>query len=101
MVAILEKMKVFFGIMHSILPGVLTGDDLGRIVLRMVSEIGSGIIAGYYFIYLLEKSNSLFTPIFVHAILDYSIGGIGIITAIGAGIYLFIIDRNRTKQLLH
>lgn len=91
----------FFGILHSILPGILAGNSLGRIVFSMLNEIGGGIIIGYYYIYLLEKSKSLYIPIFVHAIADYSRGGIGIITMIGAGIYLYMADRNKTKQSLH
>ena len=91
----------FFGILHAILPGILAGDSLRRIVFSMINEIGGGIIMGYYFIYLLEKSKSLYIPIFVHAISNYSRCGIGIITMIGAGIYLYIADKNRTKQSLH
>lgn len=61
----------------------------------MLSEMGGGIASGYYFIYLLDKSKSLFIPIFVHAILNYTVGYIGILTAIGAGVYLFILDRKK------
>lgn len=91
----------FFGILHAILPGIVAGDSLERIIFSMINEIGGGIIMGYYFIYLLEKSKSLYIPIFVHAILNYSRGGIGIITMIGAGVYLYIADKNGTRQPLH
>ena len=83
----------FFGIMHAMLPGILAGFSITQIGISMLGEIGFGIIGGYYFIYLLERSKSLFIPIFVHAILNYSIGGIGILTALGTGIYLFINSR--------
>lgn len=83
----------FWGILHAILPGLLAGEALGQIGIRMLSHIGGAIVSGYYFIYLLEKSKSLFIPVFVHAILDYSVGGIGVLTAIGTGVYLFKLDR--------
>ncbi|MCT4618348.1 MAG: CPBP family intramembrane metalloprotease [Marinisporobacter sp.] len=90
----------FWGILHAILPGLLVGDSIWQIGIRMLNEIGAGIVFGYYFIYLLEKSKSLFIPIFVHAILDYTIGYIGILTAIGTGIYLFILDRKKIQEQL-
>jgi membrane protease YdiL (CAAX protease family) len=80
----------FWGSMHAILPGLLSGDSINQLGISMLSEAGPGIVMGYYFIYLQEKSSSLFIPIFIHAILDYTIGFIGIFTAIGTGIYLFI-----------
>ena len=90
----------FWGILHAILPGLLAGDVLGQIGIRMLSEIGGGIATGYYFIYLLEKSKSLFIPVFVHSILDYSVGSIGIVAAIGTGVYLFILDRRKLQKTL-
>ena len=90
----------FWGILHAILPGLLAGDGLRQIGIRMLSEIGGGIVAGYYFIYLLEKSKSLFIPVFVHAILNYTVGGIGVLTAIGTGVYFFILDRKKLHKSL-
>lgn len=90
----------FWGILHAILPGLLAGNDLWRIGIGMLSEIGGGIAVGYYYIYLLEKSKSLLIPVFVHSILDYSVGSIGIITAIGTGAYLFILDRKKLQKSL-
>ena len=91
---------LIWGILHAILPGLLAGEGLGQIGIRMLGHIGGGIAAGYYFIYLLEKSKSLFIPVFVHAILDYTVGGIGIFTAIGTGVYLFILDRKKLQKSL-
>ena len=91
---------LFWGILHAILPGLLAGNDLWRIGIGMLSEIGGGIAAGYYYIYLLEKSKSLFIPVFVHSILDYSVGNIGIIIAIGTGVYLFMLDRKKLQKAL-
>lgn len=57
----------FFGVMHAILPGLLAGHDLGQIVLEMLNEIGGGIVVGFFFIYLMEKSSVIITSIlFVH-----------------------------------
>lgn len=77
------------GIMHGILPGLLVRNIIGQ----MLSWIGGGIAIGYYFIYLLEKSKSIFIPVFVHAILNYSVGYIGFFTAVCTAIYLFVTDK--------
>ncbi|KAB3529389.1 CPBP family intramembrane glutamic endopeptidase [Alkaliphilus serpentinus] len=89
---------LFFGILHAVLPGVLKGYTIFQIGISMLSEIGGGILIGYYFIYLLEKSKSLFIPVFVHAILNYTVGIIGILTAIGTGVYLLINSRKDLKE---
>lgn len=83
----------FFGVLHAILPGILAGKGLGGIAFSMLSEVGGGILMGYYFIYILEKSQSLYIPVFVHAIMDYSIGVVGIITIIGTAYYLRKLDK--------
>lgn len=88
----------FWGIMHAILPGLLAGASIGQIGIRMIYEIGGGILCGYFFIYLQERSKSLLVPVFVHAILDYSVGYIGVITAIGAFIYLFADNRKKIHK---
>ena len=91
----------FFGILHAILPGIVSGKGLVGIAASMLNEIGSGIIMGYYFIYILEKSKSLYIPILVHTILNYSIGVIAIIPIIGTWIYLYKVDRDaRSKENL-
>ncbi|HHW31938.1 MAG TPA: CPBP family intramembrane metalloprotease [Clostridiaceae bacterium] len=89
----------FWGILHAILPGLVAGEGLKLIIVRMLSYACGGIAAEYYFIYLLEKSKSLFIPIFVHAILDYTVGVIGILTAIGTWAYLFVLDRKNHNTL--
>lgn len=89
---------LFWGILHAVLPGLLAGGTIVQIGISMLSEIGGGIFAGYYFIYLMEKSKSLFIPVFIHAILNYTVGIIGILVAIGAGIYLFISSRKEEKE---
>lgn len=92
---------LFWGITHAILPGILAENGLGEIGLTMLSEIIGGIVLGYYFIYILEKSKSLFIPIFIHAILNYSVGGIGLITAIGTWLYLYKLEKNKSPATLY
>ena len=89
---------LLWGLPHAILPGLIAGSDLGRIGMDMLSQVGFGIVTGFYFIYLLEKSKSLSVPILVHTILNYSVGPIGTLTAVGAGFYLFQKDRLDRKN---
>jgi membrane protease YdiL (CAAX protease family) len=88
----------FFGILHAILPGLVAGNSLGQIIFSMRNEIGGGILMGYYFIYILDKSNSLYIPIFVHAIMNYAITSVSIITMIFIPIYLYTIDKKAIKE---
>ena len=81
---------ILWGIGHAILPSLLNGPGKGQLLqllAGMRNEIGGGIVSGWYFIYLQEKSKTLWIPILIHAILDYSFGYIGIYIAIGAFFY--------------
>lgn len=78
---------VLWGICHAILPSLLNNLDTSQFLSGMCSEIGGGIAMGCYFIYLQEKSKTLWIPILIHAILDYSFGYIGVYIAIGAFFY--------------
>lgn len=89
---------ILWGSMHAILPGLVAGEQLGEIGLNMISQLGFGIAAGYYFIYIMEKSASLFVPVLVHAILNYTVGPIGIITAVGTGLYLILHQLKNDKK---
>lgn len=86
-----------FGITHAILPGILANKSILEIAVAMLSELMGGIVFGYYFIYLQEKSNSLLVPIFIHAILDYGAGFLSMIPAIGTFIYLFSKSKSTSK----
>lgn len=79
--------------MHSILPGILAGNDLSIILVSMLSEIGGGIIGGLFFICLFEYSGSLLVAIMVHALLDYSYKSWGIIVGIVVFAYLILASR--------
>ena len=82
-----------WGIMHAILPGILSGNDLSIILVSMLSEIGGGIIGGLFFICLFEYSGSLLVAIMIHALLDYSYESWGIIVGIVVFAYLFLASR--------
>lgn len=69
------------------MPSILNNSSIGQFLLSMSNEIGSGILMGWYFIYIQEKSKTLWIPILIHAILDYTVGEIGSITAIGMFFY--------------
>lgn len=90
---------ILWGIPHAILPSVLNNAYIGRFLLSMNNEVIGGIVMGWYFIYLQEKSETLWIPILVHAILDYSIGYIGAFTAIGTFVY-FILKSKLQKLYL-
>ncbi len=60
---------VLWGVGHAILPSMLNNSDIFK---GMLYEIGVGIIIGWYFIYLQERSGTLWIPIIIHAMLDYT-----------------------------
>lgn len=84
-----------WGIMHSILPGILAGTDLSIILTSMISEIGGGIFGGFILICLFEYSGSLLVPIMIHALLDYSYQSWGII--IGFSVFCYLIIPSKEK----
>lgn len=78
---------VLWGIGHAIMPSILNNFSVVQLLLLMSNGIGGGILMGWYFIYIQEKSKTLWIPILVHAILDYTVGAIGILTAMGTFLY--------------
>ena len=88
-----------WGICHAIMPSIIHNADIGKYLLSMCNEIGGGIVFGWYFIYLQEKSKTLWIPILIHAILDYTVGVIGTFTAIGILVYFWVKSKQqRIKQ---
>lgn len=81
---------ILWGISHAIMPYILNNSTIGQLLLSMSNEIVGGILMGWYFIFIQEKSKTLWIPILIHAILDYTVCGIGIITAIGTFLYFLI-----------
>ena len=64
---------ILFGIPHAFMPSILNGDPPWEFILSMMSELlGQGILAGGIFALLYKKSKTLFVPVLIHAILDYS-----------------------------
>ncbi len=90
---------ILWGIPHALLPSIVSEVNISLFLLSLCSEIGMGIVMGWYFIYLQEKSKTLWIPILVHAILDYTVGIIGIIVAIVIFIY-FLMKSQRNHSVL-
>lgn len=64
---------IFFGIGHAFLPSIMRNASIGMFFREMLSDvIGQGIVAGAIFAILYKKSNTLYVPILVHAIINYS-----------------------------
>ena len=60
---------LLWGAAHAVVPIVIHGGD---IVASVLNELGGGIAAGTGFAFLYKKSRTLFVPVLIHAILDYS-----------------------------
>ena len=88
---------ILWGVTHAALPSVKYHMGIDQALGLMSNEIGFGIIIGCYFIYLLEKSETLWIPILMHAILDYTVGYIGIFIAIGIFFYFLWKSKNRKQ----
>ncbi len=59
---------ILWGVNHAILSSVV---DNSNILKGMIYEMGGGILSGWYFIYIQEKSGTLWIPILIHALQDY------------------------------
>lgn len=82
-----------FGVAHAILPSIQANKDILQIVFAMSNYVFMGILGGWYFIYLQEKSKTLWVPVLIHALLDYSFSFFGVLSAVIAFIYLKIKSR--------
>lgn len=89
---------ILFGIMHSILPSIISEYSISIMIKDMFNQIGGGIISGFIFILYLEKSNNIFIPILIHALLDYSYSILGILVAIIVLVYLIITNRRNKDE---
>lgn len=90
---------VVFGIIHAILPSVMAGEGMGFLLREMFNNIGFGIMASFIFVYYLDKGKSIFVPVMVHALLDYSYGAWGIIVAVIIFGFLFVSNRNNEESV--
>lgn len=83
-----------WGIAHAILPSIQSNKDIIQMLFAMRNEVFGGILSGWYFIYLQEKSKTLWYPVLIHAILDYSVSFFGVLVAVIAFIHLRIKSKN-------
>ncbi len=86
----------FFGIGHAVLPSVMANADVFQLLLAMVSEVGGGVLIGWYFIVLQERSKTIWIPVLIHAILDYTVGIIGVVVA--AVTLIYFLDKTKPKS---
>lgn len=86
---------LYFGAMHAIVPSILANATLIEFALTCLSELGGGVLSAVLFVYLLEKSETLWVPILIHAISDYSVGYTGAIVTILCCVYLASTSKNK------
>ncbi len=64
---------LLFGAMHGLLPTIIGNGSLADLFTNISSNLlGQGIVGGGLFALAYKKSGTLFVPILIHAILDYS-----------------------------
>lgn len=64
---------LLFGAMHGLLPTIIANGSLSDLFTNISSNLlGQGIVGGGLFALAYKKSGTLFVPILIHAILDYS-----------------------------
>lgn len=64
---------LLFGAAHAFMPAIVYSYDTPTFIIEMGNNIlGQGIVGSAIFAALYKKSGTLFVPILVHAILDYS-----------------------------
>jgi membrane protease YdiL (CAAX protease family) len=88
-----------WGLPHSILASILTNASAGDIMINMLSQIVGGVFAGWFFIYLQEKSKTLLVPILIHAILNYTIGYLGAVITVAVFLYYRIKYRPKDERI--
>lgn len=81
---------MLWGMAHAILPSIQSNKDIIQMLFAMRNEVFNGILSGWYFIYLKEKSKTLWFPVLIHALLDYSFSFLGVLVAVLSFIYLKI-----------
>ncbi|WP_027626352.1 CPBP family intramembrane glutamic endopeptidase [Clostridium lundense] len=90
---------ILFGIIHSIQPSIISESNILIMIKDMFNQVGGGLVSGFIFILYLEKSGSIFVPILIHALLDYSYNILGLLVAGVVLGYLFIANRNNEEKL--
>lgn len=89
---------MLFGMIHSILPSVVSECSVFSMLMDMPNQFVGGILGSLIFIYCWELSGSIWVSILIHALLDYSyqLWGIGVAVIILG--FLLISKRNRKKS---
>ena len=83
--------SVIFAVTHAVAPAIASNADIKQLIILMISNIFSTkLLIAWYLIYLQEKSKTLWIPILVHAIIDYSGGIIGVIIVLLTWVYYLI-----------
>ena len=89
---------MMWGSCHAIMPAVFNNANIIELLFLTVNYLGGGIAAGFFFIYLQEKSHGIVVPILLHAASDY--GNLGPFLFLGTIIwYLYRTKRTRKKEL--
>lgn len=89
---------ILFGIMHSILPSIILESSISIMLKDMFNQVGGGIVSGFIFVLYLEKSNSIFVPILIHALLDYSYSILGMLVAIIVLVFLIFTNKRNKEE---
>lgn len=79
---------MLWGIGHAILPSIQSEKSIIQTLFAMRNYVFGGILSGWYFIYLQEKSKTIWVSVLIHALLDYSFSFFGPMVAIIVFIYL-------------
>lgn len=78
---------MLWGIGHAILPAILSEESIIQMLSAMRYEVFGGIISGWYFIYLQEQSRTIWVPVLIHALLNYTFSFFGQLLAVIIFIY--------------
>lgn len=90
---------MLFGMIHSILPSIISEGSASTMLMDMTNQLGGGIVSSLIFISFLEISGSIWVPILIHALLDYSYKSWGIgVTVLVLG-FLLISNRKGKKSV--
>ncbi len=89
---------ILFGMIHSILPSVVSESSVFAMIMDMPNQLFGGIMGSLMFIYCWELSGSIWVSVLIHALLDYSyqLWGIGIAVIVLG--FLLISNQNSKKN---
>lgn len=88
---------LFFGGMHALIPIIKMNPNLFSSLGLISNEMLNGIISNALFCFLYEYGNTIFIPILIHAILDFSKSTYELLILIIISVYLFW-TKKKVKQ---